>query len=211
MDKEKKGFEAKCGLGNSDPDVVKFKIEDDSDFSMARDKDGKIIDNTEIAFAWLDEGEKRMTEEIFMCTTCGFKISQKEAEEKELGGCPNCNATGVPCTNLNDIELKINWHELACLVMWAERWAISSQERSEKTEDVMMKSQPFVQVVYGIADRIAQQYPERQERSPLTLMGQLSELRDYIEKEGGTMQTTFPGIEGASIDLKENEGGESKD
>ncbi len=35
--KEKKGFEAKIGFGNSDPKVVKFKIEDDSDFTPGED------------------------------------------------------------------------------------------------------------------------------------------------------------------------------
>ena len=51
---------------------------------------------------------------------------RKEFDETEIEGakeCPNCHDRGVPMDVANDVMVKINWHELRMLCLWAERWA----------------------------------------------------------------------------------------
>ena len=94
------------------------------------------------------------------CVICGF-------EPESLAGvmaCPQCGTKSVPCDPKNDIEVRINWHELAILVMWAERWADHIKEGSPDCP----------KVVYAIAQRLQAQFPER---SSLTLSGQFQEIK----------------------------------
>ena len=129
--------------------------------------------------------ESLMNEEMFMCTDCGHKISAKDVQEQNLSSCPNCKSDGMPCSSSDDITIKINWHELMILSMWAERWAVQSKEPMEKT-------------VYSIVERLSVQHTKLSERKPLTLAGQIGQVRDA----GYDIETNFPGVEDASIDLK---------
>lgn len=92
------------------------------------------------------------------CTRCGTEFESFEG----LSRCPACNTDGVPCAWSDQVTISVNWHELRCLVMWAERWTGRSDE---------MKQAHYV--VYQIARRIAAQHPGR---APLTFAGELGEV-----------------------------------
>jgi hypothetical protein len=56
------------------------------------------------------------------CLICDSTFTKKEIEGKSC--CPNCKCKDVPCSISQDIEIKINWHELRILTIWASNWAI---------------------------------------------------------------------------------------
>lgn len=119
------------------------------------------------------------------CTDCGVSVASFDG----LSQCPNCGSKGLPCDHASDVLVRLNWHELRLLIMWAERWALMPRANEN----------PFGQTVYSIAERIAEQYPEKAKDCPLTLAGEIGQVRDA----GYKIQTNFPGVEGVSIDPPE--------
>ena len=105
------------------------------------------------------------------CTLCGVDIESF----KYLTECPNCGTTGQPCGVENQVNVSINWHELRILCIWAERLGLQCKPPSAGT-------------VYAIAERLMKQFPER---IPLTLAGEIGELKDA----GYKVETNIPGIE----------------
>lgn len=120
------------------------------------------------------------------CIDCGFEVTEKEAEEKKLTCCPNCNSASIPMSSANDIELKINWQELRILVIWAERFAVAASDKSMSP------------TLYSIASRIKDQFKKLAVNNPLTLADDLGAVRDA----GFEVESTFPGVEDVSTDLK---------
>ena len=74
------------------------------------------------------------------------------------------------------MTVSVNWHELRILCIWAENW---QRERMTDTR-----------TVYAIADRLAQQHPERM---PLTLAREIGELADH-----------FPGVQVSDPRLRQD-------
>jgi hypothetical protein len=73
-----------------------------------------------------------------------------------------------------DVEVKVNWHELRILTMWAENWA------NRIKDDPDTKANP-VRTIFAIAKRLQDQHPLL---PPLTLSGELEELKK-----------AYPGVE----------------
>lgn len=116
------------------------------------------------------------------CIICGHEEDVTENREE----CPNCHTEAMPMIAGDTVDITMNWHELRIALMWAERWAL------EKCD----KEQPHSSgIVYAIADRIAERYPEKAEVFPLTLAGEIGGLRDEVKKTGCKLETDFPGIE----------------
>lgn len=111
------------------------------------------------------------TEKSIRCTRCGSEFS--EADTEDATGCPKCGATGVPCAIKDDVTIRINWHELRILGIWADNYAGACDER-EPEKDARG-------TISGILGRIQAQHPDR---TPLTLLGELKQL-----------QETYPDIE----------------
>ena len=104
-----------------------------------------------------------MGEKIVRCVTCN-----KEFTEEELRGanaCPFCGDKGIPCTIKDDVTIKINWHELRILTIWAENWeGHFSQKENKKSITIAC-----------IARRLQHQFPDK---TPLTLAGEIEGLKD---------------------------------
>ena len=100
---------------------------------------------------------------MWLCLECGKEV---EPDEK-LMCCPGCGSTGVPVDLKKELTVRTTWHELRILVMWAERWASSAEEKKE--------SEKMLKVVYRIADRIQAQHLDQE--SGLTFASELSGLR----------------------------------
>ena len=105
---------------------------------------------------------------VAWCVDCGVRFTQQAIQDKYA--CPSCGLVGIPCTPKDDVEIKINWHELRILVIWAENWA--AIERDEPND--MSKT------LLAIAKRLQNQFPSR---TALTLAGELAELGDKYEIE----------------------------
>ena len=63
------------------------------------------------------------------------------------------------------MTVKINWHELRILTIWAENWASRCKEDNA--------TMPVT--VEAIARRLEKQYPKK---TPLTLAGEVGQLRN---------------------------------
>lgn len=86
----------------------------------------------------------------------------------DLRACPGCGDTGVPAASDDMVTVKITWHELRCLVMWAEQWAYAVAKQREEGKRMQ-------RVIYGIADRLTLQH---QDARPLTMAGEIAQIRE---------------------------------
>jgi len=55
------------------------------------------------------------------CIHCRSEFSDAEVEGHEH--CPVCNVENMPMPIAQDVQIKINWHELRILCIWADNWA----------------------------------------------------------------------------------------
>lgn len=88
--------------------------------------------------------------------------------EEQIAGatrCPFCGNKGVPMSPEEDVELKINWHELRILTIWAENYARQHIDRDPTMMDT----------VFAIVGRLQDQYPSF---APLTLTGEIRQLKE---------------------------------
>jgi len=60
-------------------------------------------------------------EKTIRCTKCYEEFSEEET--KNVSCCPKCGCKELPMSISQDVEIKINWHELRLLCIWAENWA----------------------------------------------------------------------------------------
>lgn len=105
-----------------------------------------------------------------LCLACNEW--QTIPDDYDKPGCPGCGDTGIGALEEDIVTIKITWHELRVLVMWAEKFSLR-QGRSK--------------IVYGIADRIILQHPER---IPLTLAGEIAQLKEMFGEKN--VETNFP-------------------
>lgn len=97
------------------------------------------------------------------CTECGHEVESFDG----LDACPVCGTRGIPCSWSDEVAVTINWHQLRCLIMWAENWARNTDEPSARSG--MRK------VLNGIVGKIERQHPEEW-RAPLTFAKEIGLL-----------------------------------
>ncbi len=115
------------------------------------------------------------TEKSARCVRCRSEFS--EAETAGYRGCPTCGSTGLPMPLSHDVTVKVNWHELRILTMWAERWA-DAVEKSVAQEGGQSDAKA---AVTAIARALESQHPTL---PPLTLLGELKQVQEsYPELE----------------------------
>lgn len=107
------------------------------------------------------------------CVICGEEFKNDEIGEN-VEKCPNCGTESIPCDIEDDVQIKINWHELRILSIWAENWARQlDQTKSDKEERNLL-------TILTIAQRLQEQQPDK---LPLTLYGEIKELRNELGDE----------------------------
>jgi predicted nucleic acid-binding Zn-ribbon protein len=115
------------------------------------------------------------------CVLCNKEFTEKEIENSTC--CPNCGCKGIPVAPENDVNVKINWHELRILVIWAENWAHQIAKSDPEKYDYAPES------IYAIAHRLEKQHPKK---GSLSLAGEIKELRQHYPG----VQSTHPGDDG---------------
>jgi len=105
------------------------------------------------------------------CTTCRAEFSDEETVG--VGSCPSCGSHGIPMLIAQDIEIRINWHELRILGMWASNYAIEHLGTKEY--------QDSRRALASILHSIAMQHPELAASAPLTLAGEIGNVRQAAE------------------------------
>ena len=99
----------------------------------------------------------------WLCLACN-QVMEIDSETAAYG-CPQCGDDGIPADYDVRPEFCVTWHELRCLVMWAEFYASGF---SEKDGGRMQR------IVYGIADRL---HVQHMDGPPLTFSQELADLR----------------------------------
>ncbi len=92
------------------------------------------------------------------CTLCRVPI----ASFNDVECCPRCGTTMTPCGYDQQVNISVNWHELRCLVMYAEFYAKKIGKQG---------------LIYAIAEDLLVQYPELAAENPLTFAGEVDLLR----------------------------------
>lgn len=108
------------------------------------------------------------------CIDCGQHYDSFEG----MSECAACGTKNLPVFDNDQVDANINWGELRLLIIWAERWGI--------------KAVGGAGTVYAISERIGLQHPERIAKYPLTLAGEIGQVKDEFGDEN--VETDFPGV-----------------
>ena len=72
-----------------------------------------------------------MNTKTVRCVACRAEFSDEEV--KGASCCPACADTGVPCAISQDTTIKINWHALRILTIWASNYATKIEPRAQRS------------------------------------------------------------------------------
>ena len=116
---------------------------------------------------------------IARCIICSSEFT--DAQLEDATSCPECGTRSIPLSPDADVTVKINWHELRVLTIWAENWARQCDARTPE-ENGNNPDEPFnmMYCVMTMAQRLQAQHPER---TKLTLFSEVRELREHLAKE----------------------------
>jgi hypothetical protein len=99
------------------------------------------------------------------CLKCRSIFSEEEIENAIA--CPSCGDKSLPAAIEDDVTIKINWQELRVLIMWSEFWANHNSDHHPQMPEL----------VYKIADRIEEQYPDK---ISLSFLKEMKELKKEL-------------------------------
>lgn len=106
-------------------------------------------------------------------------ICNSEFDEVDLEGsscCPKCGTDSIPASITEDVNIKINWHELRILSIWAENWARQCDKKALEEG----KPRKMLLCIMSIAERLQRQHADK---TPLTLFSEIRELRKEFNIE----------------------------
>lgn len=118
---------------------------------------------------------------VSWCTACGARFSAADIVGAKC--CPKCGSKSVPCDPKKDYLIEVNWHELRILGIWASNWA----EKCDTQASASLR---------GILSRLERQVPGE---APLTLGGEMREVRKYLADHGGRLESINVPSEGFSL------------
>lgn len=135
----------------------------------------------------IEEKEKK-SDEMIRCVECRKEYSLAYIEEIEASKCPGCGTESLPLAVSQDTTIKINWHELRILAIWAKNWQDYQLNKPKESEPEGKKTI----VVDRILVELEKQRPEG--AASLSILGELKELADtfntkvtMIDANGGTV------------------------
>lgn len=118
------------------------------------------------------------------CTDCASEFT--DAELVGARGCPVCKTESLPCDIKDDVTIKLNWHELRILTIWASNWA------GEKCPPHSQRT------LKHVLARIQAQHPGK---TPLTLFGEVQEIVESGVAAGATIHHG----DGSTTDVKKRD------
>lgn len=108
------------------------------------------------------------------CMRCSASFTEAELEGHSR--CPKCASKGVPMSPSQDVTVRVNVHELRVLGIWAEHYA----SRADHAQLDNAAHEPLVETVHLICDRLEAQLREKDKWMPLTMAGELKQLREAL-------------------------------
>lgn len=106
---------------------------------------------------------------VARCVLCNNSFSQEQLAGATA--CPVCGTKGVPMLPTQDVNIKINIHELRILCIWAENYARDVDQKNHETPG----HEPLKDTVLAISGRLYEQLPIHAKRV-LTLGEEILEL-----------------------------------
>lgn len=88
------------------------------------------------------------------CTTCHIEFPLATY----TGVCPRCGSNGLPMDPADDVTVKVNWHELRIMGVWAENHARTLSPDAQKA-------------LMAVLHRLEAQHPKK---LPLSLAGEVA-------------------------------------
>ena len=79
---------------------------------------------------------------VWRCVICDHEVDST----CRLRACPKCGTTSIPCDSSLDVTVKINWHELRILAIWAEFHANAAASAPRTIVGEIRDEEPAVQV-----------------------------------------------------------------
>lgn len=113
---------------------------------------------------------------ILRCVDCRKEFALSYIEEIDAKKCPSCGTSALPMDAANDIQVKINWHELRILCIWAKNW---QEFRINKDADT--NNEPRTITIDMIISELEKQRPEN--AAPLTILGELKQIAEMYNTE----------------------------
>lgn len=105
------------------------------------------------------------------CLLCESEFSDEEI--KGVTSCPKCGTRSIPCNIKNDIQVKINKHELHILLVWADNYANCADNQSENLDNPSYES--LQKTIKVISRRLNEQIKEEK---IMTLSEEIKELQN---------------------------------
>lgn len=121
--------------------------------------------------------EKQKQDEILRCVECRKEYSLAFIEETQATKCPGCGTKSLPMSAKQDIQVKINWHELRILCIWAKNWQDYTVNKPNENEP----DKTSTQVVDIITKELEKQRPEG--AAPLSILGELQEVANTFNTD----------------------------
>lgn len=112
--------------------------------------------------------EKNKKCETLRCLECRKEFSLAFIEETNATVCPGCGTPTLPLNTNQDVNIKINWHELRILTIWAQNF--QDQVLNKDPEQTPIKCIEF------IVQELEKQKPK--DFPALSIMGELQDVAD---------------------------------
>jgi hypothetical protein len=120
------------------------------------------------------------------CTKCRVELDYDDIPEN-VNCCPKCGTKGLPCRVEDDVTIRINIHELRILGIWSENYAVSCDNKH--LDDPFYES--LKETVNIICREIEKQLIEQGKPTPLTLSGEMKDLKEYLKETGQKGEVDF--------------------
>lgn len=119
---------------------------------------------------------------VGFCTLCSANIESFDGLVK----CPKCGTDSQPCSNDNQLNVKINLHELRILCIWAENWA----DKCYNDSDATGRNKMMPELIKAITARLR---PQVGKGIPITMRDEIELL---TKAATGGFSTNHPADEG---------------
>lgn len=119
---------------------------------------------------------------IIRCTLCRVEIPENEIPQ-DASCCPQCGSKGLPQFVDHDVDIRINWHDLRVLCIWAKNWEDQMISRGQYDDP---------SVIDAISRQISKYRPS--DAASLSIFGELQELAETLgtkveyHKDGETLE-----------------------
>lgn len=105
-----------------------------------------------------------MSDKTTRCTECASEFD--DLQIATAAHCPACGTTSVPCRISEDVFVRMNWHELRVLGIWASNWSAQHDCGPSGKRTLL-----------SILHRLENQHPGKPK---LTLAGEIKDLANVL-------------------------------